>query len=160
MGEKLIVEIAQRLAAGKTVKDLATSMASPMVGAKEAAGFRRQPRSAGSVRDRARSNEGLFADLADMPAEARCIAHVVERGLLPTFGEATAGARGPSPARPASSTSTPTAQRLHVIQYYDRQAAPGHASARPLAPPEMDRIYDLPYTRKPHPSLQGTDPRK
>jgi uncharacterized radical SAM protein YgiQ len=47
-------------------------------------------------------------------------------------------------------TNPYNARRL--VQYHDREAVVVNPPALPLAQPEMDRIYGLPYTRRPHPS--------
>src|SRR5262249_21469717 len=39
-----------------------------------------------------------------------------------------------------------------LIQFHDRQAVVVTPPALPLTQDEMDRVYDLPYTRRPHPS--------
>ena len=38
------------------------------------------------------------------------------------------------------------------MQYHDRQAVVVNPPMLPISEAEMDRIYDLPYTRRPHPS--------
>jgi uncharacterized radical SAM protein YgiQ len=47
-------------------------------------------------------------------------------------------------------TNPYNARRL--VQYHDREAIVVNPPALPLAQAEMDRIYGLPYTRRPHPS--------
>src|SRR5438445_695445 len=39
-----------------------------------------------------------------------------------------------------------------LVQYHERQAVVVTPPALPLTQEEMDRVYDLPYTRRPHPS--------
>jgi len=39
-----------------------------------------------------------------------------------------------------------------LVQYHERQAVVVNPPALPLSQEEMDRVYDLPYTRRPHPS--------
>ena len=39
-----------------------------------------------------------------------------------------------------------------LVQYHERQAVVVTPPALPLTQDEMDRVYDLPYTRRPHPS--------
>lgn len=39
-----------------------------------------------------------------------------------------------------------------LVQFHDRQAVVVNPPALPLSQEEMDRIYDLPYTRRPHPA--------
>ncbi|HVX10327.1 MAG TPA: YgiQ family radical SAM protein [Pirellulales bacterium] len=47
-------------------------------------------------------------------------------------------------------TNPHNAKRL--VQYHDREAVVVNPPALPLSEPEMDRVYGLPYTRRPHPS--------
>src|SRR5579871_1624426 len=39
-----------------------------------------------------------------------------------------------------------------LVQHHDRQAVVVHPLALPISEADMDAIYDLPYTRRPHPS--------
>jgi uncharacterized radical SAM protein YgiQ len=45
-----------------------------------------------------------------------------------------------------------------LVQYHDRQAVVVNAPALPISEAEMDHIYDLPYTRRPHPSYSEQVP--
>src|SRR5207248_5390439 len=45
-----------------------------------------------------------------------------------------------------------------LVQFHDRQAVVVNPPALPLDEKEMDRIYDLPYTRRPHPSYREPIP--
>ena len=47
-------------------------------------------------------------------------------------------------------TNPYNARRL--VQFHEREAVVVNPPALPLSQPEMDRVYGLPYTRKPHPS--------
>ena len=47
-------------------------------------------------------------------------------------------------------TNPHNARRL--LQYHDRECIVANPPALPLEQAEMDRVYDLPFTRKPHPS--------
>src|SRR6185437_8318361 len=38
-----------------------------------------------------------------------------------------------------------------LVQYHDRQAIVARPPGLPISQEDMDRIYGLPYTRKPHP---------
>ncbi len=61
-----------------------------------------------------------------------------------------------SPGRPRSSIKRRTrlnARRL--VQYHDRQAVVCNPPPLPISQDDMDRIYGLPYTRKPHPMYKG-----
>ena len=44
-----------------------------------------------------------------------------------------------------------------LVQYHDREAVVVNPPALPLGQDEMDRVYGLPYTRRPHPSY-GDEP--
>ena len=43
------------------------------------------------------------------------------------------------------------------MQYHGREAVVVNPPALPLAEAEMDRVYGLPYTRRPHPSYGGSE---
>ncbi|HTU18092.1 MAG TPA: YgiQ family radical SAM protein, partial [Gemmataceae bacterium] len=45
-----------------------------------------------------------------------------------------------------------------LVQFHERQAVVVNPPALPLSEAEMDRIYDLPYTRRPHPSYKEPIP--
>ncbi len=48
-------------------------------------------------------------------------------------------------------THTNPLNALPLVQYHDRQAVVVTPPSLPVSEAEMDRIYDLPYTRRPHP---------
>jgi uncharacterized radical SAM protein YgiQ len=116
MGERGIVDIAERLARGQTVRDLRELRGvSYRLGASEA------PPLEGSIElpsyERVSTDKLAFAEMTK-------IAH--------------------------NETNPYNAKRL--IQYHDREAVVVNPPALPLAEAEMDRVYGLPFTRKPHPS--------
>src|SRR5213079_1723519 len=45
-----------------------------------------------------------------------------------------------------------------LVQFHERQAVVVNPPALPISQEEMDRIYDLPYTRRPHPSYKEPVP--
>jgi uncharacterized radical SAM protein YgiQ len=45
-----------------------------------------------------------------------------------------------------------------LVQYHDRQAVVANPPPLPISDAEMDRVYDLPYTRRPHPSYKESVP--
>ena len=49
-------------------------------------------------------------------------------------------------------TNTNPFNAATLVQFHDRQAVVQNPPAFPLSQGEMDAIYDLPYTRRPHPS--------
>ena len=115
MGEEAIVEIAKRLAAGETVRDLRD-----MRGTAYALGASEQP-----------------------PEDALVLPSFEQvRSDKPAFAEATKQIH--------NETNPFNARRL--VQWHDRQAVVANPPAFPISQESMDRIYGLPYTRRPHPN--------
>lgn len=121
MGEDSILEIAQRLAAGESVKQLRD-----MRGVTYATGASEKPPEDSIVLP---SYEAICAD-------------------KPTFAEATRQIH--------NETNPYNARRL--VQYHDRQAVVCNPPRFPISQSAMDHIYDLPYTRRPHPSYTESIP--
>lgn len=114
MGEDSIVEIARRLAAGETVRDLRD-----MRGVAYAMGASETP-----------------------PADALVLPSFDQvRDDKPSFAEATKMIH--------NETNPYNARRL--VQWHDRQAVVANPPPLPVSQGVMDRIYGLPYTRRPHP---------
>ena len=122
MGEKGIVDIARRLAAGETVRELRD-----LRGVAYALGASETPPADDVIR--LPSCEEVKADKLTF-AEATRLIHV--------------------------NTNPLNAKTL--VQYHDRQAVVVNPPALPLSEAEMDRVYDLPYTRRPHPSYREPIP--
>jgi uncharacterized radical SAM protein YgiQ len=119
MGERGIVEIAKRLAAGQTVRDLRD-----MRGVVYRLGASEQPPTEKTIvlpsYEQVSSDKSAFADMTK-------IAHL--------------------------ETNPFNARTL--VQYHDRECIVANPPAFPLSQPEMDRIYGVSFTRKPHPSYKG-----
>jgi uncharacterized radical SAM protein YgiQ len=118
MGEHQIVEIARRLAAGETVKDLRT-----MRGVAFALGASETP-PAGVI-------------------------------VLPSFEEVKADKRKFAHATKVIHQETNPLNAKILVQFHDRQAVVCNPPALPISQEDMDRVYGLPYTRKPHPMYRG-----
>ncbi len=121
MGESTIVELAQRLAAGQTIRDLRD-----LRGVAYALGASETPPSDAVVLP---SYEAVCAD-------------------KPTFAEATRTIH--------NETNPYNARRL--VQAHARQTVVVNPPPLPLGQASMDRIYDLPFTRLPHPSYHEPIP--
>lgn len=140
MGEKTIVEIANRLATGKTVKDLRDLRGvAYALGAKETeeefpVSREAEPRAEAVARGSASRLAG-FETVTIPPFEQ-------VRDDKFAFAEAT---------RLIHSNTNPF-NAAALIQFHDRQAVVQNPPAFPLTEEEMDRVYDLPFTRRPHPS--------
>jgi uncharacterized radical SAM protein YgiQ len=134
MGESNIVEIAKRLATGKTVKDLRDLRGvAYTMGARESTDlFSRDSESSENRAARPRING-------------------FECTQLPSFEEVKSDKRAFIAATRLIHLNTNPFNAAALVQFHDRQAVVATPPAFPLAADEMDRIYDLPYTRRPHP---------
>jgi uncharacterized radical SAM protein YgiQ len=140
MGEHSIVAIAQRLAAGHTVRDLRDLRGVTYVlGASEArnAGF--------GVRDTDRAGGLEVAGRIPHPALT-----------LPSFEQVRDDKHAFAEATRLIHSNTNPFNAAALIQFHDRQVVVQNPPAYPLTQEEMDAVYDLPFTRRPHPSY--TDP--
>jgi uncharacterized radical SAM protein YgiQ len=134
MGEKNIVEIARRLAAGETVRDLRTMRGvAYSIGAKETEALRAQSVSDGSNQPVAHAPGSDWIVLPDYDT-VKSDKHV--------FAEAT---------RIIHVNTNPLNAKT-LVQFHGREAVVVNPPALPLTEAEMDAIYDLPYIRRPHPS--------
>jgi uncharacterized radical SAM protein YgiQ len=120
MGEQLIVEIARRLAAGQTLRDLRD-----LRGVVYALGARETPPA---------SDFGK------------------ELVALPSYEEVKADKLAFAEATRLIHTHTNPFNAQPLVQYHERQAVIANPPTLPLSEAEMDRVYDLPYTRRPHPA--------
>ncbi|MFM7541188.1 MAG: YgiQ family radical SAM protein, partial [Planctomycetota bacterium] len=115
MGEQPILEIANRLRAGETVKDL-----------------------------------------RDMRSVAYCMGakeNPPEDALkLPSFEEVKLDKSSFVKATRIIHQETNPLNARRLVQYHDRQAVVVNPPGLPISQEDMDRIYGLPYTRRPHPS--------
>jgi len=114
-GEEAILEIAQRLDAGESVRDLRQ-----MRGAAYAMGASETP-----------------------PEDAI---------TLPSFEEATADKMAFAEATRIIHNETNPYNAQRLVQWHDRQAIVCNPPRFPISQSSMDAIFDLPYTRQPHPS--------
>ena len=121
MGENAIVEIAKRLDAGESVKDLRD-----MRGVAYAMGASETP-----------------------PDDAL---------VIPSYEEVVADRRAFAVATRMIHHETNPYNARRIVQWHDRQAVVANPPAYPVADATMDRIYDLPYTRRPHPSYREPIP--
>jgi len=114
MGEQPVVEIARRLSAGETVRDLRG-----MRGVAYALGAKEQP-----------------------PADAI---------VLPSFEEIKTDKRKFALATRTIHQETNPLNAKRLVQYHDRQAVVCNPPGLPISQDDMDRVYGLPFTRRPHP---------
>ena len=72
--------------------------------------------------------------------------------MLPSYEEVKADKAAFIKATKLIHLNTNPFNAAALVQFHDRQAVVATPPAFPLSQEEMDRIYDLPYTRRPHPS--------
>ena len=123
MGESVIVEIAQRLQAGESVKSLRD-----MRGVAYALGAKESPPDGDDV------------------------------AVLPSFEEVKSDRRQFAIATRRIHLETNPYNAKTLVQWHDRQAVVCNPPALPESQQAMDFFYDLPYTRKPHPSYKEPIP--
>jgi uncharacterized radical SAM protein YgiQ len=118
MGEHQIVNIARRLAAGESVKDL-------------------------------RDMRGVaYALGASEPAPEDAL-------VLPSFEEVKTDKYRFATATKVIHQETNPLNARRLVQYHDRQAVVCNPPPLPVSQEDMDRIYGLAYTRRPHPMYKG-----
>ncbi len=134
MGERPIVEIARRLAAGETVKDLRDMRGAAFVlGASETL--------PATVPDKLLPLSQAERDSAAASPYVRLPSYETVRADKHAFAEAT---------RLIHTHTNPFNARV-LVQEHDKRTVVVNPPDLPLAQSQMDRIYDLPYTRRPHP---------
>ena len=77
---------------------------------------------------------------------------VADEIVLPSFEEVKADKLAFAEATRIIHINTNPFNAKTLIQFHDREAIVVTPPALPLAQEEMDRIYDLPYSRRPHPT--------
>ncbi len=120
MGEQPIITIANRLAAGETVRDL---------------------------RDMRGVAYALGAVESKSPPEDAIV--------LPSFEDVKADRFAFARATKIIHQETNPLNARRLIQFHDRQAVVCNPPPLPITQEDMDRIYGLPYTRRPHPMYRG-----
>jgi uncharacterized radical SAM protein YgiQ len=141
MGESAIVEIARRLAAGETVRDL------------------REMRGVAYVLGAAESERIVdcrlsMVDSSNAATERRSADFV----LLPSYEEVRSDKMAFAEATRRIHLETNPYNARTLVQWHDRQAVVCNPLRLPESQAAMDFFYDLPYTRKPHPSYKEPIP--
>jgi uncharacterized radical SAM protein YgiQ len=154
MGESNIVEIAKRLAAGKTVRDLRDLRGVAYVlGAKEAAELASGGRTEASGGRKPPVDSSCASPMGGLrpPLASDFI-------TLPTFEQVKTDKLAFAEATRLIHINTNPLNAATLVQFHDREAVVVNPPGLPLSEADMDRIYDLPYTRRPHPSYREPIP--
>jgi uncharacterized radical SAM protein YgiQ len=137
MGEQAIVDIAKRLAAGQTVRDLRDMRGiAYAMGAKE------------SEECGVRNAECGIQPLPFTPHSALRTPHSLV--LLPSYEEVKADKLAFAEATRLIHVNTNPFNAATLVQFHERQAIVATPPPLPISEADMDQIYDLPYTRRPH----------
>jgi len=154
MGEKIIVEIAQRMAAGQSVNELRDMRGvAYALGARESeqlwnanCGMRNEVQSTGVNRS---NSETASESAIRNPQSTIC---------LPSYEQVRADKLAFAEATRIIHVNTNPFNAATLVQFHDRQAVVCNPPELPISERAMDAIYDLPYTRRPHPSYREPIP--
>ena len=148
MGERPLVEIVKRLAAGQTVRELRDVRGvAYRLGASEelrAEGGGRKAEEEGKSEIRNPKSEIVSPPSALRPPPSDV--------LLPSYEEVSAAKAAFAAMTRMIHLETNPYNARRLVQYHGREAVVVNPPAWPLAEEEMDRVYGLPFTRRPHPS--------
>jgi uncharacterized radical SAM protein YgiQ len=146
MGEHSIVEIAKRFAAGQTVKDLRDLRGVAYVlGARESEDCRLR------LSETVETPGNGCLDGFAKPQAADAL-------LLPSYEAVKSDKHQFVEATRLIHINTNPFNAKTLVQFHERQAVVVNPPALPITDADMDRIYDLPYTRRPHPSYREPIP--
>jgi uncharacterized radical SAM protein YgiQ len=196
MGENGIVEIAQRLAAGQTARDLRDMRGVAYVlGAKESAELAatltrsaseevehaarvphlpptREPRATANGANRTSNIEHPTSNIERKPDtvvpasfdvgrsmfDVQCSFSAADTLLLPSYEDVLRDKPTFAEATRIIHNETNPYNAKRLVQFHDRQAVIVNPPQLPISQQAMDRIYGLPYTRRPHPSYREPIP--
>jgi uncharacterized radical SAM protein YgiQ len=152
MGERPIVEIARRLAAGQSVQELRDLRGvAYSLGAKESDALSRVSKVSGT----AETGEGASGPVAVPLAKALLEGDFI---LLPSFEAVKSDKMAFVEATRLIHINTNPHNAKTLVQFASREAVVVNPPDLPLSDADMDRIYDLPYTRRPHTSYREPIP--
>jgi uncharacterized radical SAM protein YgiQ len=165
MGERPILEIAHRLNRGATVRELrdlrgvcyrlGAKETLPAVGWAESAvdeahAEARQGDKETGDKETGRQGEGESGRRRDKQDSARCTASRVDTITLPDYDTVVRDPLAFCEMTKIAHNETNPYNARRLVQYHGPEAVVVNPPAFPLSQTEMDRVYGLPYTRKPH----------
>ena len=149
MGEETILEIARRLDAGETVRDLRDMRGiAYALGAKESEELNREtgkPRTENAEVSESDSLPRIHSTFSVLGSPFPGFL------LLPSFEAVTADKPTFAEATKLIHNETNPYNAKGLIQFHDKQAVVCNPPCFPISQAAMDMIYALPYTRRPHP---------
>jgi uncharacterized radical SAM protein YgiQ len=146
MGERNIVALAQKLKAGGTLRDArAMRGVAYALGAKESDALRER------MRERMKDEGGRMNQATEAGSASSFNLHPSSFLEIPTFEQVRDDKMAFAEATRLIHTHTNPFNAATLVQFHDKQAVVQNPPDFPLSQEEMDGVYDLPYTRKPHP---------
>ena len=143
MGERPLVEIVKRLAAGESVRQLRDIRGvAYRLGAKEA---EERGEGRGERGEEENGDAASGSSLTPLPSPLSPL-------LLPSYEEVSADKAAFAAMTRMIHLETNPYNARRLVQFHGREAVIVNPPAWPLAEEEMDRVYGLPFTRGPHPS--------
>ncbi len=140
MGERNILEIARRFRAGWTAKDMRD-----LRGVAYALGASESPPAAEPERLRD------VLPPVEPPPDSHAAGWTPDVVVIPSFEAVKADKLAFAEATRLIHSHTNPFNAATLVQYHDRQAVVQNPPALPLTQDQMDAVFDLPYTRRPHP---------
>jgi uncharacterized radical SAM protein YgiQ len=176
MGERVIVDIAKRLGAGQSVRDLRDLRGvAYALGAKEsevlqahltgrdrlgsavAAGNHTTAGNPSTVSGTQAVLHGDETQSAALPSRSQTVG-VPDFQLLPSLEDVRENKFAFAEATRVIHINTNPFNAKTLVQFHDREAVVVNPPGLPLSQEEMDRVYDQPYTRRPHPMYREPVP--
>jgi uncharacterized radical SAM protein YgiQ len=165
MGEEAILEIAQRLDKGASVKDLRDMRGvAYCLGASESLPQwppRNTPLPLGEGAERSEAGEGSQSKQVTDPHPSplpKGEGVGADTITLPSFELVSADKLAFAEATKIIHNETNPYNARRLVQWHDRQAVVANPPAFPISQASMDAIYTLPYTRRPHPTYREPIP--
>ncbi len=148
MGERPLIEIVRRLAAGESVRQLRD-----VRGVAYRLGASEEPKAEGGGRRAEEEDKSEIRNpkskILSPPSALRPPPSDI---LLPSYEEVSTDKSAFAAMTRMIHLETNPYNARRLVQYHGREAVVVNPPAWPLAEDEMDRVYGLPFTRRPHPS--------
>ncbi len=153
MGERPILEIAQRLREGKTVRDCRDIRGvCYRLGAKEAAELKREKEEGSSKEEGKTPDVAAALPTTHNPQLTTSTRTTFNTAYLPSVEQAQADKLAFCRMTRIAHHETNPYNAKRLVQFDGAEAVVVNPPAYPLTQPEMDRVYALPFTRRAHPS--------
>ena len=146
MGERPLIEIVQRLAAGQAVRELRDIRGvAYRLGASEA-----EMRWRGGMMEDDSPRLGIGLHMILLPFSFFSI--LSSFSVLPSYEEVSTDKTAFAAMTRMIHEETNPYNARRLVQFHGREAVVVNPPAWPLSQEEIDRVYGLPFTRRPHPS--------